>query len=304
MALAASMFVPMSAFSADPSSQLIDAARNGDAATVREVIQANKGVINKADSKGLTPLMYAAAFGQTHVVKLLLQQGADVNALGPDRVNALVIAVARGEWGTAKAIADGNINPAQKSMKDRTALVAISMFCNNDRVSAAAIADKLFARKANANDADKDYPALGYAAINGCDDLANSLIRNGASATKAGGDGKMPIHLAAENGAAGVVKVLLDKGVDPNLPTKGDGLTALHFAAFNGQAQVVKTLLAAGADVSRRDAHGNTAVGYASHKGHSALVSLLRESGASAPSGGKAMSVNDVMKAFKKMGGQ
>lgn len=289
---------------ADPTSTLIDAARSGDVAAVREVVQANKGVVNKADAKGLTPLMYAAAFGRADVVKLLLQQGADVNALGPDRVNALVIAVGRGEWGAAKAVAEGNVTPGQKSMKGRTALVTVALFCNNDKAAAAAVAEKLFARKANANDADKNYPALGYAAINGCDDLATTLIRNGASTTKAGGDGKTPIHLAAENGATGVVKALIDGGVDPNLATKGDGLTALHFAAFNGQAPVAKTLVAARADVNRRDAHGNTPLGYASHKGHSGLVSLLRENGASAPAGGKALSVNDVMKAFKKMGGQ
>ncbi|XP_058148721.1 DNA-binding protein RFXANK isoform X2 [Dasypus novemcinctus] len=49
-------------------------------------------LINKADERGFTPLIWAAAFGEIETVRLLLEWGADPHILGKERESALSLA--------------------------------------------------------------------------------------------------------------------------------------------------------------------------------------------------------------------
>lgn len=90
------------------------------------------------------------------------------------------------------------------------------------------------------------------------------------------------VALAALHGHAGVLRMLLEAGEDPNRFNPA-GLDAhsvpLHQAALAGHAEVVRTLLAHGA---RRDildhAHKAPPSGWAHHAGHMDLAMLLSES--------------------------
>ena len=65
------------------------------------------------------------------------------------------------------------------------------------------------------------------------------------------------LHWAAIGGQLEVIELLLDEGVDPNLPSV-DGRTALHFAALYSQPAAIKLLLQRGADPMRADRRGAT----------------------------------------------
>ena len=63
--------------------------------------------------------------------------------------------------------------------------------------------------------------------------------------------GKAAVHLAAKNGHIGMLKVMVEKGVDINLTEDKPGetgVTPLHLACLHGHVDVVKLLIAAGAD--------------------------------------------------------
>jgi ankyrin len=69
------------------------------------------------------------------------------------------------------------------------------------------------------------------------------------------------------------------KGNNINAKT-GDGVTPLHLAAFEGRADVVELLVAAGADVNAPDNDGDRPIHYAARRGHNAVVAMLEAKGA------------------------
>ena len=60
------------------------------------ILHAGDVDVNLADERGLTPLMWASAYGQVPTVALLLRAGALHTAKGPDGERALHLAAAGG----------------------------------------------------------------------------------------------------------------------------------------------------------------------------------------------------------------
>ena len=84
---------------------------------------------------------------------------------------------------------------------------------------------------------------------------------------------------AARRGDAAAVKAFLDKGVDVNAKTQY-GATALSYASDKGHTEVVRLLLERGADPNVRDTfYGATPMSWAAPKGHVEVVRLLIEKG-------------------------
>jgi ankyrin repeat protein len=87
--------------------------------------------------------------------------------------------------------------------------------------------------------------------------------------------------LAAENGHAKIVNLLLESGADFRARDE-NGLTALLLAAqaFNPQASVVELLLAKGEDANETDSNGNTALMLAARGGAFQIIEPLINGGA------------------------
>ena len=60
--------------------KLVAAAKQGDLAALKAVLQSHPELINQRDSSGATVLHYAAFGGHRSVVEELVRQGADINA--------------------------------------------------------------------------------------------------------------------------------------------------------------------------------------------------------------------------------
>lgn len=85
---------------------------------------------------------------------------------------------------------------------------------------------------------------------------------------------------AARKGDAAAVKAFLDKGVDVNAKSNY-GATALSFACDKGHTEVVRLLLERGADPNVKDTfYGEMPIGWALDKGHTEVVKLMLAHGA------------------------
>ncbi|XP_022768681.1 protein arginine N-methyltransferase 2 isoform X2 [Durio zibethinus] len=104
--------------------QLCEAARNGDVARVKTMVESGADV-SFFDIDGLTPLMHASKFGHTHVVKALLEAGAPWNALSSSNQSAGDFAMDSGHQEAFEVLLNAGIQAelilgtiARKSKKD------------------------------------------------------------------------------------------------------------------------------------------------------------------------------------------
>lgn len=88
-----------------------------------------------------------------------------------------------------------------------------------------------------------------------------------------------PLHQAAKNNDAVVIKRLLDEGADKDA-RDGDGFTPLHVAGEHNSAAVAQVLLEAGADKEARGGRGTTPLHSAAAANSVDVVQLLLDAGA------------------------
>ena len=90
-------------------------------------------------------------------------------------------------------------------------------------------------------------------------------------------DGNISLYTAAQNGDAEKVHLCLNAGADGNWTNEAESKnTPLHMAATNGHADCVRLLLAApGSDVNRANENGETPLNMAAARGHEECVNLL-----------------------------
>ena len=106
------------------------------------------------------------------------------------------------------------------------------------------------------------------------------LLQKGANPNPASGSGRTALHYAAEAGCLEAVKALIASGADRDALIAGNEATALHEAALHGAEEVVRFLLKAGVPVDKRDYFGKTPLHWAAQSGQLATARILVAHGA------------------------
>ncbi len=159
-------------------SDLIDAAKRGDAAKVNALLAADPGRVDETDGGiGATALHWALIYGKKEAVKAILDHHPDVNRTEAHNGTPM-------HW--AAHFDDGE-----------------SILWLLDRG----------ARIDHANQFGRT-PLL-VAARRGCVSVAKALLERGANINARTPDGSTALHIAARNGHAGIIDLLIARGIDP-----------------------------------------------------------------------------------------
>ncbi|MCW5212520.1 ankyrin repeat domain-containing protein [Desulfobulbus sp. TB] len=226
---------------------------------------------------GNTALMYAVLGGDTDIINLLLQRGIDVDVKNDIGVTPLIIAATIGDTPVVKFLLERGADINAKSsgkLRPNPLGLALSMLFKN-KVKSTPIEDEKL----------RDDPELGIspvigASFNGHTELIKLLIQKGASISD--NNGSLALQGAIVGNHTNTLKMLLDKGVTPksvNLPA-----SLLATAAANGYLGIVKILLDNGMNINGMEV-GKAPYLYsplmtAAEAGHIAVVKLLLDRGA------------------------
>lgn len=288
------------------AADLFTAIRNGEPGAVKAALRAgaDPAAIN---SDGLTPLMYAVMTAGAPVMRVLLDNGASVNAAMPNGITALHIAAYDLEKTSLLVERGASVNAATTA-GETPLLVAVA------RPGTQEIAAMLVAKGADPNAKSGQSTALTRAALTGDLALFRLLIAKGARIADspnlaryaAAGHCRECLRLALEGGAdpngatssrrsalqdaaafgdLEMVRMLIEKGADMNAADRR-GYTALMRAALcyePGSNTVVAYLLAQGAKTEPKNETGETALSLARRFGGTPIVAMLQKSGAPEP---------------------
>ena len=129
---------------------------------------------------------------------------------------------------------------------------------------------------ATAGDVDALYEAAGGGDVT----KVNALLDTGVDVNGRSSDGSYALNNAAVENHVEVMRILLDRGANPNVQnSQGDTPLICATKYAGGKAATVKMLVEAGTDLAIKDDKGNTALDYAKAKDHQDAIALLEQSG-------------------------
>jgi len=222
--------------------QVFQAATAGDLATVKALILETPKFVNSKDSDGNSLLHVAAANGNKELTDLLLEDGADVNAVALS-LTPLIVAVRHQHADIAEALLAHGARVNAASSDGRTALhFAVAARQAN-------LVELLLANYAYVDALSSSGTPLQVASEMGFADIAELLLDKGADVNAKGKDGFTPLHFAAAYGHADVAQLLIAGKADLRAKDS-QGRTPADLAAEYKHSEVADLLSHAGASVS------------------------------------------------------
>ncbi len=273
-ATAASWLAGVADRSPRPGDGLLYAAWTGDLAEAERLIAEGADVDEKRSRDPRTPLVAAARNGHWAVVRLLLDNGADVNYHAMGDETALMAAANSGSEDIVIELLQRGARANEKVRGDGSPLIAAARSGSREAVQRlldAGADPNLYVRG--------DEAPLFHAVVGGHADVVEALIRAGADpSVEYRGDGT-PLMLAIRHGHDDIAELLLKAGAAVNSQVRGDG-TALIDAARRNDLVMIEALIAAGADVNLSVSGDGNALINASRAGHMDVALLLVDAGA------------------------
>ena len=226
---------------------LLEAAAGKGKLAVATLLLENGADVNGLKHPGLTPLHFAAGNAHKAMVDLLLRKGANPNARTPAGITPLHLAALKGYEAVAKSLLAAGAEPnARTSGAENYGLEDLSYGISLSKAGFESPPSHVV--EIGTLRVSTELTPLHFAASAGYDEIAQTLISNGANVNAVDGFGRTALSYAAQHNYAQTVKTLLAAKADPN---RGELNLPLATAAYEGDTNIVEMLLKGGADPNR-----------------------------------------------------
>ena len=250
-------------------SALSYAVNNGDI-EIAKLLLTNKAKIN---DELLLAIKSPIVESRIDMMKLLIDNGANINYADENEFTPLNIAIETGDMELTKFLITNGAN-VNSLMQDGVSLIVYAISQNNMD-----LLQILIENGANVNNTTGDYWAgspLITASRLGLDNVVRILLSRNADINAVDMNGNTALHTAALNSQLSVIKLLLEK--NPNLDIQNEvGNTALHLAVISGNIDIVGELVLKGANTRIRNDDGKYPRDIARANNSAAIFEVLRE---------------------------
>lgn len=229
---------------------------------------------------GYSPLLRACEFNYTYVVKQLLEAGADINYKDKDGQDCLMKCALFNCFTAARVLIDHGISLTNKDKYGNTALSLCTRYNSNQTIKI--ILDKLEKADKIINEKNNEgFSPLHHCATFNFPTIAKLLIDHGADIKIMNKNGVTPLHIAAQYDYLEIAEILLNADNKiVNIEDKERRTPLMHCAQFNSLRVadlLVKTQLKLykSLRIDQKDKQGNTALMFAARHNNLQFAKFL-----------------------------
>ena len=267
----------LAAFAGANGSELADAARRGNAASVRDLVEsADAAELDLPGRDSMTPLLWAAQANDVEIARLLLDAGADANRGNRYGITPLWLGATNRSPALVALLLEHGAEATAALPHGETALMAAARSGDAESIQLLLAAGS----DPNARETSLGETALIWAAAEDHAVAIRALVAGGADPNLASNalqltpmewlqigmvstvlpvGGWPALLVAARENAPAAALALIEVGADKDIRDP-DGLTALNVAIMNAHYDLAAALLEAGADPDAADRTGMTAL--------------------------------------------
>jgi ankyrin repeat protein len=249
---------------------LFEALSDKDPLKLEKLLKSGDYEINKVLQYGDGLIHRAVNLGEASLIKVLLENGADPNLKNNYGGTALLSATQRNSLEMAKMLLEKGANPNISTAYGQSSLSAA---VNNQQKEMVELLLK--------NGADINFRPTGghtplFSAILKKDlAMAHYLIAKGAAVDGISGrEDYTPLWAASNIGHIPLMKLLLDKGANPNY-AQSQGVTPLMAAAESGSTKALSLLLSRGADINAKTNTKQTPLSFATRRDNLEILDYI-----------------------------
>lgn len=246
------------------------ACASGSLETVKVLLEASNLLLEARNCNDETPLHNAAALNKENILKYFIELGCDLNCIDKDMETPLIAAAKKDNLNIVKILVENKANVMAKDINDYNCLHWCCI--NNSFQSAEYLLLCTKSTRLLPSEIDiHENTALHMAAEFGYVEMCQLLLSNdktGLLMNWKNDQGYTPMLLAAKYGHVKVVELFLN--ISPTLLMDNDDMdnSGLHLSASAGQVGVTKLLLQRGAYIDAKNNNQQTPLDCSICNGH------------------------------------
>ncbi|XP_070568396.1 transient receptor potential cation channel subfamily A member 1 homolog isoform X2 [Ptychodera flava] len=252
------------------------AARDGDVDLMKRLIATftnKKKRINMKDEDQMTPLHYAARYNHYHIVRVLVENGANIHTTGEDEATALHLSARFKRSRLTSVKSEVELAKRQKSVGSNPDSSDPSA-SGNPKYPARLppLKNPPKASKTDASPNGQEFDSAGQPVT---ESVIHYLVSKGANVNAQDMYGSTPLHFASMRGNDVATRELLEcRGINIEAADKQQ-MTALHLACGHGNVECCRLLIDAGANLRCTDEENGTPLHFAGMEGQLKICNLL-----------------------------